>query len=65
MESLPSGLSNSYKKITPFIVNLNYALDEDDVSACDVEWFTIWDPNNNEHFTRIQIPESIFVRLCV
>ncbi|XP_064398584.1 uncharacterized protein LOC135345151 [Halichondria panicea] len=60
MESLPSGLSNSYKKITPFIVNLNYALDEDDVSACDVEWFTIWDPNNNEHFTRIQIPESIF-----
>ena len=65
METFPTGATNSYKKITPFLVNLNRALDEGYVYACDVEWFTIWDSANNEHFTRIQIPQDIFVRYFV
>lgn len=62
IEQLPTGTSNSYKKSTPFVIDLNNALDEDDVSACDLGWFTVWSQGTQEHFTRIQIPMDIFVR---
>lgn len=61
VEQLPSGLSNSYKRITPFVVDLSNALDEDDVNTCDLGWFTIWSEATQEHFTRIQLPTSIYV----
>ena len=66
MGPFPTGAVNSYKKITPYVVDLNNAADEQTVNICDIGYLTIWSEDDQEHYSRIAIPESIFVsvHLC-
>ena len=65
MGPFPTGAINSYKKITPYVVDLNNAADEEMVNTCDVGYLTIWSEDDQEHYSRIAVPESIFVSaLC-